>query len=389
MSAQVSSALATMKVDNMRRSQGRSSAVLLSIVSLMLGGATCFAQSTQYAVEDIASWPGSSSIGRTISAPGLVVGYSGHNHSVGQAFMQAPGHQMEALGVLSGGDDSRAFGANRQGQVVGYSNTATSVRAFLWTRTTGMRDLGALPGDNSSKAFAINDVGQVVGSSSGRGGVRACLWDQHGSVTSLNTLSGTNQSVALAVNNSGQVAGISGEGSRERAFVWTKGSGMEDIGALPGDDTSRALAINDAGQIVGTSTRVDRTRAFLWSADAGMRDLGILPGGSFSEATAINKSGEVVGVSGSALSIHAFVWTSVQGMQDLNTLILPTSGVFLAGALGVNDAGQIIAWGDLNNDLEHQLRIHFDSGKHSGQAHVFLLTPTVDDSRQFGGKELK
>jgi probable HAF family extracellular repeat protein len=153
---------------------------------------------------------------------------------------------------------------------------------------------------------------------------------------------------------------------------------MRVIGALPGDSTSRALAINDAGQIVGTSTGGGLTRAFLWSEHTGMRDLGILPGGNFSEATAISKTGEVVGMSGNARSTHAFIWTSSRGMQDLNALIPSTSGLVLAGALGVNNAGQIIAWGDPDYDLEPQRMPRFDSGKHSGQTHLLLLTPAVD-----------
>src|SRR5258708_37184984 len=105
----------------------------------MVGAAFGFAQNNLYRVEDIGSWPGSSSMGRAMSAPGMVVGYSGRNHSVTQAFALWPGHQMEALGVLGGGDDSKAFAANRAGQVVGYSNTAIVVRAFLWTQVLGMR----------------------------------------------------------------------------------------------------------------------------------------------------------------------------------------------------------------------------------------------------------
>jgi len=46
-------------------------------------------------------------------------------------------------------------------------------------------------------------------------------------------------------------------------------------------------------------------------------------------------------------------------MQDLNDLLSPNSGWVLHVALGINDFGQIVGWGE-----------------HNGQTLGFLLTPT-------------
>ena len=46
--------------------------------------------------------------------------------------------------------------------MVGYSDTASGVHAFIW-RHGLLRDLGALPGDDDSVATGINDAGQIVG----------------------------------------------------------------------------------------------------------------------------------------------------------------------------------------------------------------------------------
>ena len=72
---------------------------------------------------------------------------------------------MHDLGTL-GGPNSRAFGINDKGHVVGTSDTipdnTDAQRAFLYA-DGAMLDLGTPIAGTSSQANAINNVGQVVG----------------------------------------------------------------------------------------------------------------------------------------------------------------------------------------------------------------------------------
>jgi probable HAF family extracellular repeat protein len=84
------------------------------------------------------------------------------------------------------------------------------MRAFLWTQATGMQDLGVLPGGNSSRALGINDMGAVVGSSTSSSGDRAFIWTKQGGMRDLNgaasvTLLGAVFVEAHAINDTGQI----------------------------------------------------------------------------------------------------------------------------------------------------------------------------------------
>jgi probable HAF family extracellular repeat protein len=96
-----------------------------------------------------------------------------------RAFLVREG-SAENIDALPGGDSSLAHAINEQSTVVGSSNTASSLRAFLWSRTSGIRELGTLPGDSSSEAFGINRHNEVVGYSSGPSGIQAVLWTRAG-----------------------------------------------------------------------------------------------------------------------------------------------------------------------------------------------------------------
>jgi probable HAF family extracellular repeat protein len=162
----------------------------------------------------------------------------------------------------------------------------------------GVRDLGVLPGGNYSRAYDLNDSDEIVGTSASSVGERAVLWTKTGNVRDLGTLPGDRASEATAINNAGDVVGYSKGPRGMRAFLWTETSGMQDLGVLPGGNSSRALDINDLGEIVGSSTSSAGDRAFIWTGQAGMVDLNSASsndlGVVFIEAHEINSRGEIL-----------------------------------------------------------------------------------------------
>ena len=152
-------------------------------------------------------------------------------------------------------------------------------------------------------------------------------------------------------------------GFMQHPFVWQNGV-MTDLGLLAGDEDGGAAAINNAGQIVGSSGRTDPDtyesfyRAFLYSNGV----MTALPVPSW-EAYAgdINDAGVVVGsmrAGGGFSNFHG--WVYIDGtVTNLNTLIPAGTGLHIAYANAINNAGQIAATA-------------FDA---QGRYHAVLLTP--------------
>jgi uncharacterized membrane protein len=73
---------------------------------------------------------------------------------------------MQELGILPGGNQSRALSVNDADTVVGTSASSSGGRAFIWSRATGIRDLNdeaSLPsGVVLLEAQAINNPGQIL-----------------------------------------------------------------------------------------------------------------------------------------------------------------------------------------------------------------------------------
>ena len=109
---------------------------------------------------------------------------------VGGAALFGDGHRafilkgttLMKLEDFAGSDWGSALAVNNHGVVVGASNQATALRAFIWTSGGGIRDLGTLLGDSGSQAFGINNLGQAVGYSAGPNGIQAVRWTSDGSI---------------------------------------------------------------------------------------------------------------------------------------------------------------------------------------------------------------
>jgi probable HAF family extracellular repeat protein len=241
---------------------------------------------------------GTNSTATAINDAEQVVGASGT-----MPFLYSNG-QMTSLGLLSGADYGVAFAINKAGQAVGYSRGSTGSYALLWSN--GQMTSFGTPGD-LTEATDINDSGEVVGGSA----LQGAFLVSNGQITWLGT-----RIALVAINNGGQAVGAGGPNNTARAVLYSNGQ-MTSLGTLPGDTTSLARNINDEGQVVGVSELLNNQnnpeRAFLYS------------GGT---------------------------------MYDLNDLVVDGYGWTLETAWGINDSGQIIGAGTLNN-----------------QSHSFLLTP--------------
>ena len=212
--------------------------------------------------------------------------------------------QMQDLGTL-GGSKSNAYGVNSQGDVVvGDADTGAVdingkaiYHAFRWTEASGqMQDLSTLGGDNSN-AYGVNKQGDVVvgQANAANGDVRAFRWTETGGMQSIEdwlaahkvTVHGMNTQIAHGVNADGTVViGLLGNGHPFLARVTPDGTGMIDIPAfntgLYRVANSALLAVHDADLVMhGAHGNPMRSllpvgRSSFWTAgDVGRQDHGV------------------------------------------------------------------------------------------------------------------
>ncbi|MEH2285763.1 MAG: DUF3466 family protein [Nostoc sp.] len=299
------------------------------------------------------------------------------------AFRTAPNSAInpatDDLGTL-GGNSSTGYAINDFGQVVGESKKSVygSDYAFLWSDATGMQNLGTFGGEYSV-ASAINNLGQVVGSAETKeGDFHAFFYNGSGGLQDLTTFGGL--SSARDINDSGQIVGSAQtQSGQNHPFLYSGSGGLQDLGTLGGDE-GVASAINKLGQIVGSADTggtfepddpkecpCNISHAFLYSGSGTLQDLGTL-GGPNSDATDINDFGQVVGnaayLKGSNVTVPFFY--SDGKMSNLNDLIPANSGWLLGSADGINNSGQIVGTGTIQ-DPERNYPVH-----------AFLLTPVLE-----------
>jgi probable HAF family extracellular repeat protein len=310
-----------------------------------------------YAITDLGTLGGASSLARGLNTAGEVVGQAQTLSGAAHGFLYNDG-ALTDLGTL-GGTNSDARAINELGQVVGAADLADGTsHAFLYNDTM-MSDLGTLPGNSSSSANAVNDAGQAAGVSYGSNMDQRAFLYSDGAMADIGGLPGADFSGARGINAGGQVIGNShfrdSTGGYVRAFLDTDGV-LTDLGTLGGMNTE-IQGVNAGGQVVGFSDTLDATHAFLYG-DGELADLGTLPGYTSSEAMGVNSCGQVVGEADAGSVAHAFLYRD-GAMVDLNDLIPEGSGWVLTHATGINDAEQIVGQGT-NPD---------------GEAHAYLLTP--------------
>ena len=285
--------------------------------------------------------------------------------------LQAPSYTSTALGTLTGGTGSEAYGLNDHGQVVGRAwNAAGLERGFLWDGTVA--ELPQHSGWTQSRAEDINNEGEVAGSAYdtwwtqyGRG----VVWGNDSGHTPtliplLLTTDGApfnyDNGPAFGINDAGQVAGVaqSGAGQGNAAYFYDPATGIEYVGSFTTDagrPYSYGRDVDETGQVVGRSiASVGVSHAFLWDGTT-MHDLHD-PAMSYTgeQAWAANDLGQVVGWSSIAdESLHAFLYQNGV-MWDLHELVgAEWAGAVSSYAYTINDSSQIAGYWVDGSDVSH------------------------------------
>ena len=270
--------------------------------------------------------------------------------------------QTATVEDVPGYPNTIAHAINRRADIAGWMNTSTNPVDSLSTTQGFVRRGGHIQktpglGGRDSRVFGLNDRGTLVGAAIAADGARHAFVISGSKISDLGTLPSGKSSSAYAINNVGVVVGAADiDGRSNHAVLWNHGK-IKDLGTLPQGATSSARTINDRGQVAGFGDTPDGVHAFLYS-DGMMQDLGTL-GNDPSEASGINNRGDVVGASSISMTTrHAFLWRDGR-MTDLNALVPKESPWVLLDALSINDGGQIVCVGRAKGQ----------------QAHLLLLTP--------------
>jgi hypothetical protein len=274
-------------------------------------------------------------------------------------FLGSPGDETDQS------TENQPRSINDQGVIVGNygkneilpgGGEATIPRPVIWNDNTTGTDLGVNPSGDGD-AFGINNdaTPQIVGTEAGR---TVSPWLLRGtSLTNLQTLSGSTTTTPQAINGNGVAVGEAQKSGSELATEWANAK-ISQLGTLNGGTFSEALAINSTGQAVGAATApgapITQFRAVMFSNGKAV-DLNVPGEGgqNAAHATAINDNGVIVGDDGNIPGLalvgvdNGFIYQNGKA-TELNTLVpsLP-SNVRLAGAAGINNAGDIVGIADV------------------------------------------
>jgi len=228
-------------------------------------------------------------------------------------------------------------------------------------------EVSPLAGQTQSRAYGINNLGAVVGRSSnydaGQGKAvdrTAIVRSPAGTVQALPTLSG--ESGAWEIDDSGRASGFAfNASSQQRAVRWnTANSTILDLGTLvnpnsQAGETSTAYGVSSQGVVVGESDIPNDAGDFVAShavvrtLAGSLLDLGTLDSShpeyehGYSIAYAANTSGNVVGIASQTATgpwlFRPFIWNAASGMQELPIDATHSTGEWYATT--INDAGVI------------------------------------------------
>jgi len=317
--------------------------LVVALITIYLSISQVFALT--YNITDLGTLGGTYSYAWDLNNSGQVVGVSTTVNGDWHAFLWTQGEGMCDIGTLANGDYSYAQHISNISQIAGYSNLTSggSTRHAYICEGDVMTDLD-LSFDKNSYAHGINDVGQVVGNVD----KKAFIWDSVNGVQYIGP-PGVERSSAQAINNSGQVVG-NYLSNNTFGFIWDSLNGIRNLEMPVGYKGSVPEDINEAGQVAGhawTDIAPHPHYAFIWNDVDDMHRICDVQ----SRAQGINDAGQVIGeFSVGGNYSHAFIWDSGHGLRDLNDQILSGSNFeFISSAKNINNTGQIIAQGRIND----------------------------------------
>jgi hypothetical protein len=264
---------------------------------------------------------------------------------------------------------AQALAINGSGHSAGYACTTVTAgncqdtEAVLWAPGGKATVLDYADGGSDSEALAINKSNYAVGwSTTATGGYDAVRWSTTGAATVLKGLQGSSVSLAVAENNHGQSIGYSATATGDEAILWGPEGGIAAALKDPGGQGIEfALAINNSGRSVGYACTavsggecVD-TEAVLWQSTGKATNLGALLGSDWSdtEAVGINDLGDIIGYgdynNGTLNGTYGFLLTPSAGAAISAISAIPgpaaaapepsTWAMLLAGFAGLGFAG--------------------------------------------------
>ncbi|MBW2390036.1 MAG: hypothetical protein JRG89_16625 [Deltaproteobacteria bacterium] len=298
------------------------------------------------------------------------------------------GASFEGLGMLPGGDFSRAWAMSDDGRVVvGAANSLAGGEAFRWTAATGMVSIGDLAGGAvNSSAYDVTPNGRViVGSGETASGFLGFRWED-GVMVALSELpGGAVNSGAWSVSADGAfIGGKSTSGAGIELVRWV-GTTIEGLGFLPGGGAfGSGGAISDDGTVVvgctvssnNVSPPFDSCEAARWTQGGGLVGLGDLPGGGFtSTLPALSGDGLVAAGTGAPTlptAYEATRWTSGGGLVGIGHL----PGHSASFARAISRDGNVIA-GKGQGSISQPIFV-WDSGNGMRELHGLLVADGID-----------
>jgi probable HAF family extracellular repeat protein len=301
---------------------GKMKYITAGILALLFEITIARAETPHYSFTDLGSLGGAYTSAYAINSNGAITGVSTNSSGVPFSFYYQNG-TMTPIAQMASSLSVYNMDLNDSGLVVNANEPPFSYQNGVTS------PLGPFP--DGAQIIRVNNAGLMVVTSDS---AHVSTYDGT-TFTPINALVGL--SWAYDIADDGTIVGTSGKG----AFIYKDGT-LTDLSTLVGGKYSTAYSINTTGTVVGGYVTSDNwSHAFMYSGGSVIN----LEGSpiTFSEAYAVNNFGVAVGVFGVTEDDRAgFVYQNGI-MSDLNSLVDLPAGYTIQDAIGINDAGQIIA----------------------------------------------